>query len=501
MVFHDAGFLFVFLPVAVALFAFASRYGGSRETTAVLICASVLFYGLWSIDLLVLLLASVTLNFCCGRWIGAAAQSRQRKLAALILGAGIMSNLAFLGYFKYANFFVYNINILTGSTLSYLNLVLPIGISFYTFVQIGYLIDVKNGQAQQPTFAQYILFASFFPYVTAGPIVLQHEILPQIQQATLRYDAERITSGFVLFSIGLFKKLVIADNTASFADSAFHSVSQVGSAISAVDAWLGVLAYTLQLYFDFSGYSDMALALGLMFGIKLPLNFNSPLKATSIIEFWRRWHMTMTRFFTNYVYTPIALSMTRRTMRAESREWVRFALATAYPMILTFAIAGLWHGAGWTFVVFGFIHGVALTINHSWRRAHPFELPVPIYWVLTFLVFVVSLVFFRSPTLGSAWVMIEAMFGYGGGMPFDAVSMRALPWLTLLLLVVLLAPNSQQLMSRVEVSCDAVTENVGRRLSWMLWRPTRMRAIAAALLFAGAIALSDAESPFIYYQF
>ncbi len=501
MLFHATEFVFIFLPITLAGFWLTSRYGGKRGSFVWLAGASIVFYGLWDPRLLLLLLASVVVNFLIGRRIGAARHANQRRRASWILGLGIVCNLAILGGFKYANFFIFNLNVLAGSEISFIDLLFPIGISFYTFIQIGYLIDVKNGQAGQPPFEEYLLFATFFPYVTAGPIVLQNEIFSQFQKGPPRFDIDRIAIGLTFFSIGLFKKLVLADGVEQYATAAFFVAAQGDVAISALDAWLGALAYTLQLYFDFSGYSDMALALGFMFGIRLPFNFNSPLRATSIIEFWRRWHMTMTRFFTNYIYTPVALSMTRRSLGAGDGAWTRFAVATAYPMILTFTIAGLWHGAGWMFVVFGVIHGVALTVNHAWRQAGAPALPAPVCWALTFLVFLVSLVFFRAPSLESAWVMLEAMFGFGNGTNFDVVQMSALPKLALLLLIGLLAPNSQELMRRIDLSSDAVPENGRQWPDWLAWRPTPVWTAAGALLFAGAIALGAAESPFIYYQF
>jgi len=499
MQFYSAEFVFLFLPIVLAGFWLASRHGGRYGTVAWLAAASLGFYGFWDPWMLLLLLASVVVNFLIGRRIGAARQAKQGRLASWILGLGIVCNLAILGGFKYANFFIENVNALAGSEISLIDLLLPIGISFYTFIQIGYLIDVKNGQAAQPPFAQYLLFATFFPYVTAGPIVLQQEIFSQLEKRP-RFDIDRVVIGLVFFSIGLFKKLVLADGVAGYATSAFRVVAQ-GDAISALDAWMGTLAYTLQLYFDFSAYSDMALALGFMFGIRLPFNFNSPLKATSIIEFWRRWHMTMTRFFTNYIYTPVALSMTRRSLGAGHGAWTRFAVATAYPMILTFTIAGLWHGAGWKFVVFGLIHGVALSINHAWRQARAPALPAPVCWALTFGVFLLSLVFFRAPSLAGAWVMLEAMFGFGDGINFYVVQMSALPKLAVLLLIALLAPNSQELMRRVDLSCDAIPDNGRRWPAWLAWRPTPVWTAVGALLFAGAISLGAAGSPFIYYQF
>jgi len=501
MLFYTTEFIFIFLPITLAGFWLTSRYGGQHGALAWLAGASIAFYGLWDPGMLLLLLASVVINFFIGRCIGAARHAKHGRLASWILGLGIVCNLAILGSFKYANFFIYNLNVLAGSEFSFIDLLFPIGISFYTFIQIGYLIDVKNGQAGQPPFAKYLLFATFFPYVTAGPIVLQHEIFSQLEKEPPRFNIDRIVIGLVFFSIGLFKKLVLADGVAVYASAAFRVAAQGDAAISALDAWLGAFAYTLRLYFDFSGYSDMALALGFMFGIRLPFNFNSPLKATSIIEFWRRWHMTMTRFFTNYIYTPVAMSMTRRSLGAGDGAWKRFAVATAYPMILTFTIAGLWHEAGWMFVVFGAIHGVALTINHAWRQAGAPALPAPVCWALTLLVFVVSLVFFRSPSMESAWVMLKAMFGFGNGTTFDIVPISALPKLALLLLISLLAPNSQELMRRVDLSCDAVPESGRRWPDWLAWRPTPIWTAAGALLLAGAISLGAAGSPFIYYQY
>ena len=262
-------------------------------------------------------------------------------------------------------------------------------------------------------FRHYLLFASFFPCVTAGPIVLQRDMLPQLASARpAGLDSTRIAVALTVFGIGLFKKLILADSIAPFADGVFDGAA-AGLPVAAALAWIGALAYTLQLYFDFSAYCDMALGIAYLFGLRLPLNFNSPLKACSITDFWRRWHMTMTRFFTSYLYAPIAMPLTRRALQRAHGRTARFLLATALPVVATFVLAGLWHGAGWTFVVFGLIHGLALAVNHGWREARLPALPPAAGWLLTMAVVIAGLVFFRAADVPTALGLLASMAGLG----------------------------------------------------------------------------------------
>ncbi len=309
-----------------------------------------------------------------------------------------------------------------------------------------------------------------------------------------------------MFGMGLFKKVVVADSIAPFADAAFNGVAG-GGAIAPMEAWVGSLCYSLQLYFDFSGYSDMAVGLGYLFGIRLPLNFNSPFKACSITDFWRRWHMTMTRFFTNYVYTTTALKNTRKAVLGRYGPWKKFIATAAWPVILTFLIAGIWHGAGWTFVVFGLIHGFALAINHGWRE---FKMPAMspfVGWLLTMSVVVTGLVVFRAPDLATAGTILSAMWGlslFTGGASGALVSLDlpyALGMIAIFGAIVLIMPNTQEILRRNWISSDPQPEHAKDLLPWMQWRPSRAWAVAAALVLVIAFTMLGNNTNFLYYQF
>jgi D-alanyl-lipoteichoic acid acyltransferase DltB (MBOAT superfamily) len=510
MSFYAPEFIFGFLPLCFLGFVAVHRLWGWDAALLWLAGASLVFYGQWSVALAGLLLGSILFNYGAARLLLARIDDR-RVARRLLLGA-IVANLGLLGWFKYTNFLIDNANLVAGTALPYLDIVLPVGISFYTFIQIGFLVEVYNRQVGAVRFGHYLLFGTFFPCVTAGPIILQKDILPQLaEDRVARFDSTRIAVALTVFGIGLFKKLILADNIAPIADGVFDSAA-AGVPVGAALAWIGALTYTLQLYFDFSAYSDMALGIGYLFGIKLPLNFNSPLKACSITEFWRRWHMTMTRFFTNYLYAPIAMPLTRRALQRSYGRTTRFVLATALPVSATFVLAGLWHGAGWTFVVFGLIHGLALAANHGWREARMASLPPMVGWLLTMAVVVTGLVFFRAADVPTALALLAGMIGLH---PLDIVHaatdpelMRiaadagtALVWIVVLGAIVLTCPNTQELMWRHWFSSDPRPQ--GERLwpLWLTWRPTLGWSVVGAILLAAALGSITSQGGFLYYQF
>jgi alginate O-acetyltransferase complex protein AlgI len=504
MLFHSPAFIFGFLPLCFLGFLGVHRLWGWQAALLWLAGASLVFYGQWSPALAGLLLGSILFNYGAARLLLARVESR-RTAFRLLLGA-IAVNLGLLGYFKYTNFFIDNVNLVTGTSFSHLSIVLPIGISFYTFIQIGFLVEVYNRQVGAIRFGDYLLFASFFPCVTAGPIVLQKDMLPQLAKAQpAGVDSTRIAVVLTVFGIGLFKKLMLADHIAPFADGVFDGAA-AGAAVAPALAWIGALAYTLQLYFDFSAYSDMALGIGYLFGLRLPLNFNSPLKACSITDFWRRWHMTMTRFFTNYLYAPIAMPMMRRAMRRSHGRARRFLAATAMPVIATFVLAGLWHGAGWTFVVFGLIHGLALAANHGWREAGMRRLPPALGWLLTMAVVITGLVFFRAADVSTALALLASMLGLAPAgadpglatIPGDAGA--ALVWIVVLGTIALACPNTQELMGRHWFSSDPMPQDRAWPL-WLTWRPTLAWSMVGAILLAAALGSITGHSAFLYYQF
>ncbi len=507
MVFSSLEFILVFLPLAYAGFLLVHRVAGWRGVFPYLALVSLVFYGQWSLILLGILLGSVVGNYLVATLL--IGLRERRRAAGLVLVGGILANLGALGWFKYANFFIEAVNGAAGTGWSALDIILPVGISFFTFIQIGYLVEAYSGRAERPAFHKYVLFATFFPCVTAGPLVLQREIFDQLKadRADRAFTPTRLAVGLTLFCIGLAKKVLFADAIAPYANVAFDGVA-AGAAIDLVNAWAGSLAYALQLYFDFSGYCDMAIGLGVLFGIRLPLNFNSPFKATSITDFWRRWHMTMTRFFTTYVYTPLAMKNARKAAQRRWGRGHRFLMTAAIPVIVTFLVAGTWHGAGWTFVVYGLIHGVALAVNHGWREFRGPRLARPLGWTLTMAVVVSGLVVFRSPDMATALTMLASMWGLaalGGAEAAGAVVQLDLQQAALLIAafgaVVLTLPNSQEILRDHWVSSDPKSEGAERLPAWLAWRASPGWAVAVGIALVVAVTSVGSTSTFLYYQF
>lgn len=366
---------------------------------AVLTVFSVAFYAVWNLEHLALLLLSIAVNYAVGRMLG-------RWPSRLLLGAGIFGNLFFLGYYKYTGLFTTMLHDLGVSEMSFAALVLPLGISFYTFQQIAYLVDCQRQTVGRVGPHQYLLFVLFFPQLIAGPIVHHRELIPQFgRRVPPGTIATHLMVGASIFAIGLFKKVALADSIATFATPVF-SAADGGYAVPFLEAWGGALAYTFQIYFDFSGYCDMAIGAAFMLGIRLPLNFDSPYKATSIIDFWRRWHITLSGFLRDHIYVP--LGGNRRGM---ARQCVN--------VMVVMVVGGLWHGAGYTFIIWGAIHGGFLALNHLLRQTfRGGVLPGPAGraagWAATMLIVVCGWVFFRAGTLGGAVRMLEGMAGLNG---------------------------------------------------------------------------------------
>lgn len=504
MVFHSYQFILGFLPIVYIAFIVAHRVGGWTAAFQVLAAASIAFYAQWGSVLVVVLLASLAFNYYAGTLILRLAADRRRQRQMLI--AAVLANLATLVWCKYTNFLVDIANQMTGSGLPHLAIAIPIGVSFFTFVQVCWLVEAYNGRVERPGFSRYMVFAAFFPCVTAGPLVMQREMLGQMAHRNdAAFEARRLAVGLTLFGMGLFKKVVLADSIAPYANQVFDAVA-AGGVPCPTQAWIGALAYALQLYFDFSGYSDMAIGLGCIFGLKLPLNFDSPFKATSIADFWRRWHMTMTRMFTVYVFTPLAM----RGIRAANGRGrlVRFLAVSGMPAVLTFLVAGIWHGAGWTFVVYGLIHGLAIAINAAWRDLVRIEMPSIVGWLLTMSVVVSGLVVFRAPDLAVAGTMLAWMWtgGFLIAVPPDAVQLvldqrTALAMIVLFAAIVLLLPNTQQILHRYWPSSDERPERAAREAGLLAWRPSLGASLATATAYTAALASIGAATSFLYYQF
>lgn len=528
MLFNSYIFIFAFLPVTLFVFVLARRY--SRRAAipfVVLSIASLIFYGYASLEFLGIFIGSMFVNALVVYFLQTKHVAARFSLATL----GVIFNLGFIGYFKYRDFFLATLEgELQGTGFSLLATALPIGISFYTFQQIAYIADAYNRKTGIYDPLKHLLFISFFPQLIAGPIVHHSEMMPQFDKQRLNMQALDIAVGLSIFAIGLFKKVIVADGIAPTADAVFLA-AETGAMASPAEAWMGALAFTLQLYFDFSGYSDMAIGLARMFGIVLPINFNSPYKASSIIDFWRRWHMTLSRFLRDYLYIPLGGGR-----RGKFRRYAN--------ILIVMSLAGLWHGAGWTFVFWGLIHGVLLAANHAWRAAVTamgiaesrwlFWLR-PVFVALTFGVVVVAWVPFRAASfdsalrvwsamsrilspdgMNSAWtVLLELRLAItnvlflldvawrGTAFPdqrnWDLLGRGDFALLALLVgfFVIFALPNTAEIFRRV----GPVLDFSDGRTAEFSWRMSSGWALIIAVLFVAAVLNLSAVSPFLYFQF
>ena len=521
MLFSSFPFIFGFLPLALLLTFGTGRFS-RRGAKLVLTLLSLGFYAWWKPVYLPLLLASILFNYWVGSRIQRAhAEGLSRTVRAWLI-FGLSADIALLGWFKYANFFTDNINLLFGAGIELQHVVLPLAISFFTFQKIAYLIDSAQGNARRMSLLDFGLFAAFFPQLISGPIVHYKEMVPQIQgRLFARWIGRNMMIGMVIFAIGLFKKTVIADTFALQVDP-LYAQAAAGGTFGFVGGWAAALTYMLQLYFDFSGYSDMAIGLARMFGIKLPLNFHSPLRAASIIDFWRRWHMTLQRFLTAYVFQPVALPLNRL---AASRDYGRLAtywLGLALPTFFTFFISGFWHGAGWTFIIWGLMHAVYVTINEAWRSrrarkrkalrklkqvmADPGRAEIAFYHLLTVVAVIASMVIFRAHTAGDAFAIWRGMTGLNGWMTASDLPNLS-PWIGLTVAVgfaiVFLLPNTQQIMGRFNPAFNwrEWQDNARAPLHWT-WRPNTFGIVFAGVaLFLGIMFVQRGQAVFLYFNF
>ncbi len=504
MLFSSHEFVFVFLPLVLALYFLVRRVGAGRYVFLYLVLASFVFYGYYRPAYVLLLIASIGGNYLLGR---ALRRRGDRRLLAL----GIAANLGLLAYFKYFNFFAEQINAVTGANIDFISVSLPLGISFFTFQQIAYLVDSHRGEVPDESLLRYALFISFFPQLIAGPIVHHAEMMPQFR-ASRRDVARDLILGLTIFFIGLFKKTVIADGLDGYTRP--FDVAAAGQTITLVEAWAGTIAYTFQIYFDFSAYSDMAIGIARMFGIVLPANFLSPYKAVSAADFWKRWHVTLSRFLRDYVYVPLG-----GNRRGEGRRLVN--------LMLTMGLGGLWHGAGWNFVLWGTLHGLYLVVYRLWRGLmgpRDIALPRPLAIVITFLAVLAAWVPFRAADLATTLEVYRAMAGLNGfvlpsayagllapvqgildmfGLEyvdreilFDGVEQAAL-YMGLLGFVWLM-PNVVDIFAREKVALLEGYRPLDVRWSWragMRW------AAATGMIAAFALAGIDRLVAFIYFQF
>ena len=474
MLFNSALFLYAFLPVTLMAFWVAHHRFGARSAQCVLLSASCVFYGAWDWRYLAMLLLLLGFNYQLGGVL-----ARRRSVGALAVGIGF--NLLVLGYFKYADFFIGNVNALAGTQYALLHVILPLGMSFFIFQKIAYLVDCHRGLVIDRDPLRFSIFVMFFPQLIAGPIVHHAEIIPQLQKKSLLPDARMVSAGLFLLAVGLFKKVVIADSLASYVDAPFAHVAE----LQFLDAWTAALGYSLQLYFDFSAYSEMAMGLALLFGVVLPVNFNSPYKSASIAEFWRRWHITLGRFLRDYLYIPLG---------GNRNGWGRAMLAALVVMVL----GGLWHGAGWTFVLWGLMHGVYLSIHRVWGFSG-ITLPRAVSVPLTFLAVLFAWVMFRAASVDDALSIWQTMLGLNGVVLPPSYSVwfagafqfQHSPFIT----GIEVWPMAGLLMFVM------TAQNVHQRREAVTSAPTkRSFAVVALLLISSVLALGQ-PSTFLYYQF
>lgn len=519
MLFNSPVYLFLFLPAALAGYYAARRFAGLGAAIIVLLAASLFFYGYWNPVYLLLLGGSILINFALARAISGA----ENPLKRTFLIASIVFNLALLGVFKYAGFFASTLDMAAPGAFPAIEIVLPLAISFFTFQQIAYQVDAYKGLVQPVSFTRYALFVSFFPQLIAGPIVHHSEMMPQFGAKTPR--GETLTNfqvGLFILIVGLAKKVILADGAAEYASPAFQ-MAENGGQIEFFRAWIGALCYTTQIYFDFSGYSDMAVGAALLFGIRLPTNFFSPYKATSIADFWRRWHITLSRFLRDYLYIPLGGN--------------RLGLPRRYAnLMITMLLGGLWHGAGWTFVFWGFLHGFYLVLNHGWDalkrispvfasgEGHPARKFVA--WGVTMFAVVVAWVVFRAESFAGAMMMLKGMFGFNGAIIHPSVvgligrgpvlalgadiggrgmsAMEFVPgvfYALIPLLIAVLTPNIYQITREYHPTVDYDSHAEGARIA--RWRPTIAWGIVAGILAMLALTkvFSASPSEFLYFRF
>jgi alginate O-acetyltransferase complex protein AlgI len=515
MLFNSHIFILVFLPITLAGFFLIGHAGRYSWAVAWLVVASLIFYGWWNPVCLIVITGSILFTYYWGMIV-----SRGTKV---LLAIGVAANLVLLGYFKYANFFADNVSALTVFQVDLAPVVLPLAISFFTFKQISYLVDVYHSKSREHNFLNYCLFVTFFPQLIQGPIIYHREMMPQfVRKEIFYFNPQTVSVGITIFFFGLFKKVIIADGLALYATPVFEAARQ-HYVLSFLEAWEGALAYTLQIYFDFSGYSDMAIGLAYLFGIRIPLNFNSPYKSVNIVDFWQRWHISLSRFLREYLYIPLG-----GNRKGEVRRFTN--------IMITMLLGGLWHGAAWTFVLWGGLHGIFLVINHFWIKlkqwsgyrgrggwtTHLFSV------ALTFIAVTIAWVFFRADSAATAFRIIGSMTGQNGfALPekylvkFGPLAAQLEQWgvtfrdmhffqgsndvvyIAIALLIVWFAPNILQVMDRYVpyLNIMAKVKELPKPPAWLTWKPSYFWAMVFVICALVSVLFLSRASEFIYFRF
>jgi alginate O-acetyltransferase complex protein AlgI len=518
MLFNSWMFIGVFLPITLLGYSISIKKI-PNYANLFLVLSSLIFYSYWDIRFTILFLISIMFNYGIGYVLIKFNNSISIFNRKDFLIFGLVVNLCSIIYFKYSNFFIENYNYTFNADIPIITIVLPLAISFYTFQQIAFLVDAYRNKIKQIKFSDYMLFVSFFPQLIAGPIVHHKEMIKQFtSKIEKNINYKNISIGITIFAIGLFKKVVIADNL-SFYVNEIYSVSDNGITITFIESWAATLAYTLQIYYDFSGYSDMAIGLANMFAIKLPLNFNSPYKANNIIEFWRRWHITLSRFLKEYLYIPLGGNKNGKFRRHLN-------------LLITMFLGGLWHGAGYNFIIWGTLHGVYLIINHSWitiNKSVQIIIPQFISSFLTIFGVIIAWVFFRSETTVGAVKLLKSMFGFNGvqlpvdlfhklenlvplfnvlGVTGDGIYVLSLgswaigiPLIFVIFLFTFILPNTNDIMKNYTPTINSDLEIVSKNSCSIYWRPTIGWAIIISFLASIGIMSLNQVSEFLYFQF
>ncbi|EDZ62969.1 membrane bound O-acyl transferase, MBOAT family [Sulfurimonas gotlandica GD1] len=462
MLFNSYEFIFLFLPLSFFIYFYLLNKRLITGAKGFLVFASLFFYSWWNIAYLPLILSSMLFNYVIGNSLNENFKKVKISKKAL-LTFGVVANLSLLGYFKYSDFFINNFNIAFNSQINLLHLALPLAISFFTFQQIAYLVDSYRRETAEYDFLNYALFVTFFPQLIAGPIVHHAEMMPQFASRwNLAKNYKNIAAGIFIFSIGLFKKVGIADFFSVYVNNYYLDTAS----LHILEAWAASLTYTLQLYFDFSGYTDMAIGAALLFNIKLPINFNSPYKARNIQDFWRRWHITLSRFLRDYIYIPLGGNR-------------KGNFITYNNILATFILGGIWHGAGWTFVFWGFLHGIALVVHRIYSNLN-FHMPKIIAWFITFNFINFTWVFFRAPTFEDALNIVSKMFSFSEFKP-DYLDDNIYSYIILGIILTIAFKNSVQLLENFKMN---------KKTAWFI-----------SILFVYSILSLNKASEFLYFNF
>lgn len=507
MLFNSFNFLFIFLPASLVTYFYLAKIN-SGFARALLSLWSLIFYAYWDFHFLPLLIGSIAVNYAIGLKI---LENSGKSKAKYILILGLAFNLGLLSYFKYAVLAFHTVDYFSAEHHNWPTIILPIGISFFTFTQIAFLVDAFKFGIKDYKFFDYMLFVSYFPHQIAGPILHHKEMMGQfLSKSKVEIDYKLLAVGISLFSLGLVKKVVFADTLADFANPVFNN-AEAGVSPKFFESWGAALAYTFQLYFDFSAYSDMAVGISLMFGIRLPANFYSPYKSTNIIEFWRRWHMTLSRFLKDYLYIPLG-----GNQGGPGSKYIN--------IFVTMALGGLWHGASWTFLLWGCLHGTFLIINHGWRATSLAKNLVHnnifrnLSWVMTFFAVVIAWVVFRSESFSGSYLMVKSMLSFesisippqmGSVMSNFFIAdpewsgalggIRAIVIILACFPVVLFFPNLQQIFAEYKPTIDALPRDQNK--STLKWRPTFIWAIIIACALGLSATRFGVDSNFLYFNF